>query len=208
MATLTTDDLSLEIAYRDFEDGWVHYDIWLRWQGEPVLNDAILKRHSDYWAKRGYGAIAACEQGECEILPLLRKVLETNVSDYWEGTDPDVLLALYTGEGFPFLPSKWTLLRESPTEKARQESRAATRAESGPLPDDLVEMILFVDVYNFEGATAYHGSGPCFRLTPTRAELQMFYADLRGEYVAFRERHGVASYNHQHWGQALEEPWF
>ncbi|MDO5646599.1 hypothetical protein [Paracoccus sp. (in: a-proteobacteria)] len=48
MAILIDDDLSLEIKYRELEDDWVYYDIWLRWRGEPVINDAILKRLSDH----------------------------------------------------------------------------------------------------------------------------------------------------------------
>lgn len=35
MAILHDGDLSLEIRYREFEFGWVYYDIWLRWRGEP-----------------------------------------------------------------------------------------------------------------------------------------------------------------------------
>lgn len=53
MAILHDGDLSLEIRYREFEYGSVSYDIWLRWRGELVINDAILKRVNDHWAKRG-----------------------------------------------------------------------------------------------------------------------------------------------------------
>ena len=207
MAVLSVGDLSLEIAYRDFEGGWVNYDIWLRWQGEPVINDAILKRQGEYWGKRGIGAISASADGECGVLPLLRRVIETQKSDYWEPIDPDILLAVYVDGSFPFLPSKWVLIEESPQQKAEREERTLAREKSGPLLDDLVEIILFADIYNFSGAEAYAGDGFCFRLTPTYAALQNFYGDLRGEYVAFRERHDVQGFNRDVEGAGYE-PWF
>lgn len=208
MAILHDGDLSLEIKYREFESGWVHYDIWLRWRGEPVINDAILKRVNDHWAKRGVGAIKACEHQECGILPLLRRVLETNDADYWDATDPDILLALYPDDAFPFLPSKWRIVYEAPKAKALREERIKARAECGPLPDDYLEMLLFVDVYNFEGATAYSGSGLCFRLVPKRTELQEFYEELRHEYLAFREEWRVHEKNEAEWGPGYEPPQF
>lgn len=146
MATLKNEGLSLEIKYHDFKYGCVHYDICLRWRGEPVINDSILKRHNEYWANRGVGAIKACEDGECGILPLLRRVLETNEADYWEGTDPDILLAVYPDSFFPFLPPKWTFVPITP--KAKSENMALERkhAKPKPRPDDYFEVMLFVDV--------------------------------------------------------------
>ena len=208
MAVLTIDHLSLEIAYPDFEYGWVYYDIWLRWRGEPVINDAILKRRNEHWAKRGVGAIKACESGGCGILPLLRESLETNTSGYWEGTDPDVLFAVYMNDGFPFLPSKRIVIYESPEMKAMREERSARRAKYGPLPDDYVELILFVDAYTFEGADAYYDNGVCFRMSPQRAQLTKFYEDLRAEYVAFKDRHAVDAYNREDLGPDYKEEWF
>lgn len=208
MTIMHDGDLSLEIRYREFEHGWVYYDIWLRWRGEPVLNDAVLKRVNEHWAKRGIGAIKACEHRECGILPLLRRVLEENRADYWEATDPDILLALYPDDMFPFLPSKWRLVYEGPEAKAKREAREQERAERGPLPDDFLEMLLFVDVYNFEGADAYSGSGLCFRLGPKRVELQTFYEDLRREYLAFREEWRVHEKNEAEWGPGYEAPPF
>lgn len=207
MAVLSFENLSLEIAYREFVGGWVNYDIWLRWRGEPVINDAILKRHGEFWEKRGVGAISACADGECGVLPLLRRVIETQKSDYWEPIDPDILLAVYVDGSFPFLPSKWVLINESPQQKAEQEERDAAREKTGLLPDDWVEIILFADLYNFSGADAYDGDGICFRLTPTYATLQDFYRELRAEYVAFRELHDIEGFNRNVEGPGYE-PWF
>lgn len=208
MAILKDDDLSLEIQYREFEFGWVYYDIWPRWRGEPIINDAILKRKNEHWAKRGVGGFNACEIRECGILPLLRRVLETNEADYWEAMDPDILLALYPDEVFPFLPSKWTLVHEAPEVRARREAREQERSEHGPLPDDCLEVLLFVDVYNFEGASVYYGSGLCLRLRPKRAELQTFYEDLKHEYLAFRDKWKVQEENEAGWGPGYEPPRF
>lgn len=208
MAILHDGDLSLEIRYREFEYGSVSYDIWLRWRGELVINDAILKRVNDHWAKRGVGAIKASEDRECGIVPLLRRVLETNEADYWEATDPDILLALYPDDVFPFLPSKWRVVYEAPEAKAKREARAHERSERGPLPDDYLELLLFVDVYNFEGATAYSGSGLCFRLGAKRADVQAFYEALRGEYLVFREEWKVDEVNEADWGPGYEPPRF
>ncbi len=208
MAILHDGDLSLEIKYREFNFGWVYYDIWPRWCGEPVLNDAILKRVNEHWAKRGVGAIRACEHQECGILPLLRRVLEENKADYWEATDPDILLALYPDGAFPFLPSKWQLVYEAPEAQAAKLARARERAHRGPLPDDYMELILFVDVYNFAGATAYSGSGLCFRLMSKRAVLQQFHADLKREYLAFRDQWQIQETNEAEWGPEYEPPQF
>jgi hypothetical protein len=206
MAKITVEDLSLEIAYTFFEDGWVYYDIWYRWRDEPIINDAILKRHNDHWAKRGKGAIKACEHRGCEILPLIRDVLKTNKSDYWEATDPDVLLALYTGDTFPFLPSKWTLIYEKPETKAKREAQETERAASGPLPGDYIEIILSVDAYTFAGSTAYYGDGICFRLTVTREMLDAFYEDLKIEYIAFRNENGIETFNCEDLGPDYTPP--
>jgi len=65
MAVLEQGDLSLRVAYRGFQDGWIVYDITPRWRGQPILNDAILKRHNDYWGRRGVGAIRANEHRSC-----------------------------------------------------------------------------------------------------------------------------------------------
>lgn len=205
MATLRNDELSLEIRYRSFEDSWVYYDIWFRWRDEPIINDALLKRSSKHWAKRAPGAIIAEEHRECGILPLLSHVLKTNEAEYWEPMEPDVLLAIYPRNSFPFLPSKWKLAYESQEFKARREARDVERAK-GPLPDDLLEVMLFVDMYNFEGCGAYSGTGFCFRLAPTRAALQDFYEALKSEYLAFREKWNIQQENEAAWGPGYAPP--
>lgn len=103
MATLASDDLSLEIRYRDFQHGWIQYEVFFRWQGEIILNDAILKRQGEYLGVRGRGGVLANEDEKCCILPTLEKVLETNEPDYCETIEPDIVLAIYPEQYFPFL---------------------------------------------------------------------------------------------------------
>jgi hypothetical protein len=207
MATLLVDDLGLEIRYRNFEYGWVVYDILPLWRGKPILNDAILKRHNDYWGGRAYGGVHANEHRGCAVLPLLRRVLETNKADYCETLDPDILLAIYPNRYFPFLPSTMKLLWEAPHLTEARAKREAERDPLGRLPEDVIEVILSVDTYNFSDCDAYSGQGVCFRLAPRRHALEEFYQQLRAEYVIFKEKHGVDKFNSTELGSDYEE-WF
>jgi hypothetical protein len=66
-----------------------------------------------------------------------------------------------------------------------------------------------VDSSAFEGAAdRYQGSGPCLRLVTSREQLERFYQDLRAEYVAFRQRHGIDAHNREEAGPDYREPWF
>jgi hypothetical protein len=76
------------------------------------------------------------------------------------------------------------------------------------LPDDLLEVILFVDMYNFEGCGSYSGTGLCLRLCPPRSAVQAFYEDLKGEYFTFRERWNVQRENEAEWGPGYKAPDF
>ena len=208
MAVLQIEALSLEIAYRDVEDGCVAYDIWLRWRDEPILNDNILKRRNEYWRKRGFGAVYASEHGGCGVLPLLRHVFETNSPGYWEPTDPDVLLAIYPEGGFPFLPPNWRPARDKPDARTVQKARERETAIEGARPDQLIELILFVDVYTFEDAYMYYGDGVCFRLSPRRDQLEELYKSLRAEYVDFKQKYRIDAYNRESLGPDFTEDRF
>jgi hypothetical protein len=134
MATLFAGELSLEIAHREFTYGWVHYDICLRWRGQPLLDDAMLRRDGEIRARRGEGAIDAGEIGECGALPLLRSVLETNQPRYWEPMDPDIVLAVYTKDHFPFMLPTWDFEGEPPEPRRRARPASPRTAPGRPLP--------------------------------------------------------------------------
>lgn len=186
MAVIQNGDLSLEIGYRDFEFGCVTYDVTLRWRGEPVLNDAILKRSTEYWANRGIGSIKCDSDSECGVLPLLQRVLETNKGDFWEPDDPDIRLIIHPGSAFSFLETGARVQAATPEENAHIEVFERERRERKPTPGDCWEVIVFIDAYNFVGSRGYYGTGPCFCLAATREDLQRFYTDLQQEYRLFR----------------------
>lgn len=196
MAILRNDNLSLEISYRWFDAGWISYDIWCRWRDIPVLNPAVLRDNIPQPPHRA-GVIETEDFGECGLLPMLRTAIDDNESGYWEPIKPDVLLAIHTEEFFPFLPSNLELIHESAEMKARREDHEARRAQLGPLPDDYVELILFMDSRQFRDADEYSGDGVCFRLGPTRERLQKFYDDLQSEYTAFKIQNASAMAEHR-----------
>jgi len=200
MAILKNDDLSFEVVYKGFQHGWVEYEFFHRWQGENIINDAILKRHNEYWGKRSGGALLANEHRECGILPLLKEVLRTNKPDYWEALDPDVTIAIYPEQHFPFLESKWKIVSESAETKQKRIEREKEKAEKRLLPDDDIDVILFFDVYNFKGASTYYGDGICFKMTVTRAQITRFYDDLKQEYIQFKQKHAVDEFNKEDYG--------
>jgi hypothetical protein len=208
MAVLSVGDLSLEIAYRDFRHGWVHYDIWFRWRGEPVINDVVLRRGVG-WSERAPGVVWAHEHLCCYLLPTLREVLERNVPGYWEPMDPDVLLAVYPGEGFPFVPVDWRLVDFDPEAREARQARKAEREALGPLPGDFIDLLLFVDTYNFSPPRkGYSGNGICLKMVPTRQQLREFYEELRREYVVFRDCHDIENVNRKELGDQYREEWF
>ncbi|HAK88381.1 MAG TPA: hypothetical protein DHV16_05550 [Nitrospiraceae bacterium] len=201
MAILKQEDLSLEIRYKGFQDGWVEYEFFYCWQGESVINDAILKRSNEYWGSRSPGAMLANEHRECGILPLLKKVLQINQPDYWESLDPDVTIAIYPEQHFPFLESKWKVVLEKDEVKQKRIEREKEKTEKGLLPDDYIDIILFFDVYNFKGASAYYGDGICFKMTVTRAQLTRFYEDFKKEYIHFKQKYAVDEFNKEDYGE-------
>ena len=160
------------------------------WRGEPIVNDAVLKRTTEYWASRGVGVIRASEDEACSLLPFLKRVLRTNESDYWAPTEPDISMTILTDGRFPDMPAPrdGELARPQGGAGGSVDSDANANALS---PDDLFRLLLSVDTYNFKDATAYSGQGICIRLSVTRAELQCFYEELRGEYVKFRKDFAV-----------------
>ena len=205
MATLSVDDLSLEVAYNDFRYGWVHYDIRARWRGVPVFNEEVIRHESDEKTDRR-DAIKACEYRECGLLPLLRRVLERNDSDYWEALEPDILFAFQTDRRFPFLKPKSSRNQLSST--LAQEALQQEQAVRILTEDDTIETMLLIDTHSFTAGYSYSGQGVCFRLLPTRKCLRQFYEGLRGEYLGFKDVHAVDAYNQEDEGEDYKEPWF
>ena len=192
--------MSLEINYSGFEYGWVQYEIYFRWQGESILNDSILKRNGEYWGSRPSDSLLANEHRECCILPLLQKVIVSNDADYCEPVEPDITLAIYPVHTFPFLPSHWKLVYEKENHKKEREEREQLKQEKGVLPDDLIDMMLLVDTYNFKGCSAYSGDGICLKMTVRRIQLEEFYENLKSEYITFKNKFNVDELNKEDYG--------
>jgi hypothetical protein len=72
---------------------------------------------------------------------LLKKVLEKKQADYWESLDPDILVAVYPNQFFPFLPSHYKLVRESDEHKAKREAREQLKKEQGNLPETFSRLL-------------------------------------------------------------------
>ena len=191
MATLSncsTDDLSFEFNYSGFEGGWIEYQFYFRWRGDNIINDRVLEEGGDYWGNRTEGSFLAREYEVDGLTRLLKEVLEKNQADYWDPVEPDILVALYPDQFFPFLPSHYRLIHESDEHKAKHEAREKLKKEQGNQPDDLFTFIAFVDVYNLKHADAYYGSGLSLQMIVSREKLEAFLYNLETEYQAFKEK--------------------
>jgi hypothetical protein len=193
MARLTSDDLTLEITYREAcEDSLGHqtarYEVRFLWRGEPIIRDAVLKRVNSWWSSEKPGAFIASDFDAHLLLSTIEEALTTGEPRYHEPVDPDIVLAIYPDDFFPFLDAKWKIVWQSDEEKARTEERERRKREEGALPDDLFQVILAVDTYNLRGEHAYSGSGPALHMLVRRHELERFLADLRAEYTEARQR--------------------
>jgi hypothetical protein len=191
MAILKSGALSFDFRYVNFEYGWVKYQFYFCWNNEPIVKDSILKRWSDYWNGRPESAFLANEDESDGLLPLLKRVLETDEADYWEPIEPDIIVALYPGQYFPFLPSHRKLLYESEASKSKREAREKLKAEKGKLPDDAYTFIALVDAYNLKDADAYYGQGLSLQMIVERWELERFMDDLEREYQTFKDKFKV-----------------
>lgn len=194
MSILQSDNLSFDFRYTGFSAGWVQYQFYFLWNGEPIIRDELLKKHSSYWASRPNGAFLARDYEYDGLLPLLKKVLETDKADYWESLDPDIVVALYPDDYFPFLPSHWKLIRENETLKAKREEREKLKQEKIKLPDDSYTFIAFVDAYNLKDADTYYGQGLSLQMIVERRDLEKFVSDLEKEYEAFKIQFNVDAY--------------
>ncbi len=83
--------------------------------------------------------------------------------------------------------------------KAREELEKLKR-EKGVLPDDLIDLMLLVDTYNFKGCGAYSGDGICMKMTVRRNLLEEFYEQLKSEYLEFKTEFMVDEHNREEYG--------
>lgn len=190
IAKLHSEQLELEIVYKERDGGeWIEYEVWFRWQGQPLVDDALLERDGAYWGGRSPSAFLANDYEEDTLIATMERVLQTNEPDYWEPLEPDLIVAIYPEQWFPFLPSHHELIWRSEESQQAQATHEQRKAEAGGrLPTDPITIICFVDSYNLRGGQVYSSDGLALVLSTTRQERERFAADLRAEYAAFRER--------------------
>jgi hypothetical protein len=191
MAVLKSGDWSFDFRYTGFAWGWVQYQFYFLWKDEPVIRDSALRREGTYWGDRAKSAFLANEDEADGFLPFLKNVLKSDTADYWEPIEPDIVVAVYPDEYFPFLKSHLQLVYESDESKQQREAREKLKEEKGQLPDDLYTFIAMVDAYNFKDADAYYGQGLSIHLMVERQELEAFVNDLEVEYGEFKRRFNV-----------------
>ncbi|WAC27890.1 hypothetical protein [Ancylobacter sp. SL191] len=182
MATLNVEGLALQVIYAAIDGGDIHYEISLQWNGQSVLNTDILKREA-FRVGHPLGWVSALNGEPCSLLPFLRKVVDEDEADYFETMDLSLIIAAYPRSDFPFLPSHWRLIPKD-TDDATGVDQAAVVA-AGPAPEDFIELMIFVDAFNFKGAPYPSGIGAGIRMSPTRKDLSTFHDDLKTEYDAF-----------------------
>ena len=161
---------------------------------------------ADFKCRENYapGAISANDHRGCELLPVLKKVIETNQPDFWEPIEPDVIIAIYPEMFFPFLGGKGELTWQSDETRRKSEERAILKAEKGVLPDDIITLICCVDSYAFKNSGAYCGNGISLHLIVERHEIEKFYEELKTEYIEFKKRFNVDELNREELGKDWE----
>lgn len=186
MAYLQSLNWTLEIRYypKPGDPEWLHYEIYFRYKGEPIIRDDLLKRSPKAWGDRPPGALLANEHGGCSLVPTLKRVLETNQAQYWQPIEPDFTIAFYPGMYFPFQPSHWVDV--TPPEMADPEDR---RYDVGP-DDTPVTIIAMVDAYNFGQEFAYNLQGPALILHVERRVLEQFCDDLQADLESYLSHYG------------------
>lgn len=185
MARLTSGNLAFEFRFVEVDrNGWVQYELTFLWEGEPLVNDRLLKRDGLYWLKRRVGAFKASERNKDTFLPVLAEVLRTSEPNYWQPVEPSVVIAFYPEMAFPFLQS-------APPTPLSDERRRAKELHDGKLPDDLMNMIIFIDGHNLRNGKPFSGEGLSLMINPTREQLSRFYGRLQGEYKQFKQKYGL-----------------
>jgi len=192
MAVLKSDKLSLDFRYQTFFCGYVHYEFYFRWEDESIIKDSILKRDDTfYWRDRPESSFVASEEEKDGLIPLLKKVLETDEADYWEPYEPDIIIAIYPDTFFPFLHSHYKLIHQSKEIIEQNEAFDKKRKEKGKQPDDLFTLIVFVDSFNFKNNPLFGVQGVALHMLVERHELELFLKDLEEEYKTFYDHYRI-----------------
>lgn len=187
MAMLRDNDLSLEFIFKEVDEClWLKYEVYFRWKDQYVFRDGLLKRSPSGWAGRSEGALCANEYDGDSFLPVLEKAIDALEPVCWEPTEPNMMIAFYPDQRFPFIPDREKeIYFADHILKQSEKRRKRKAANNGRLPDDVVTTIVYVDAYNLKGCSPYYGTGFTMILAPTRENLAKFYQELKCEYEKF-----------------------
>jgi hypothetical protein len=203
MAILASELLSLEVRFVNFAHGSLTYEIGFLWNKESMINDALLKRSNDYHRSRSKGYfltkdyIGDQDPNKNSLVDMIEKVLETGKPEYWETLEIGEMIAIYPEMFFPFMESHWKLVHEPEWSKQQQEEREKKKRELGKLPDDEFTVIAFIDAYQFEECDCYYGEGIALHMRVQRVALEDFCAQLKGEYLEFKEKYKIDEYKRE-----------
>jgi hypothetical protein len=162
MAKMQSGKLALEIKYKDFVFGEITYEIAFLWNGESMINDAVLKRSSEWWASRKKGTFLFSNEPEDAFLNLIEKAIETDEPVYWEPIEPDIKLAIYPEYYFPLIDKAWDILYLDKKLQAHRKSIKQAKEEQGKQAFNTFAVVVFVDTYNFdEGGYSSQGLVLC-----------------------------------------------
>jgi len=183
MAKIQSNNLALEIKFNRFEDEWIAYEISFLWKYKIIINDDILKKDR-WWDRRKYGNFLVNDYEKDYLIETLKKVLETNKSEYWEPIEPDAKIAIYPESYFPFLKDHWVKVDDT-CEKIIQVDNDKQDTNNY----ELFTIITFIDTYNFIDCRSYSSEGISLHLIVTRKDLEKFVTDLETEYCELMNRH-------------------
>lgn len=199
MAKLPYGKMSVEVTFFDYKYKWIFYEIKLLWEDESIINDSILKQKSEEQDRRSIGSIWAADDEKDALIPVIKKVFDSNKPDYWQPIDPDITIEIYPDDLdiYPPLKSHYKVHRISKELLQEIRERESLRRQKGLLDDDLFVIVVRVDAYNFKGEDSYCNFGASHSccvgvlLKVTRAELLKFTGELEKEYEAFCKQHNI-----------------
>jgi len=167
MAKLKSGHLTLGIKFNRLEEEWVAYEFSFLWKDNPIINDDIFKT-GRWWDKRRHGTFLANDYEKDYLIETIKNVLSTNKSDYWEPIEPDVKVAIYPDNYFPFLKEKFVSVDDTDINK-----------------EEWFTVMVFMDTYNFKDCISYSSEGVSLSLIVGRKDLEEFVTTLETEYNNF-----------------------
>ncbi len=186
MAKLVSKNLSWVIDFRNYQHGWVEYDMQFLWKDKPIINDDIMKKDGEYWSSRKPNSFLLNDDEKDYLISTIKEVLATNKSDYWQPIEPDCTVAIYYDDSFPFLQSHYIRIYRSDEERLKHEAAIELKKSQGPQPNDWFTVIVQTDCYQFEDEDTYQGDGVALHMSVYRSQLEQFVAELESEYELFK----------------------